>query len=175
MTYDMHTVLDEYTNHQSAIYANPADPSPAAPVDVRNKYNTDFIMKYYRDHFNIPASKLNAGSPFYSRGWANVDPDTGKDGLFAKAKGAPVGNLDSPSFPAGQNSYDVIRELEKTPGFVKYRDAESQVPWLYNKAEGIMYTYEDEASASARCDYVLENGFGGVIVWEITLDSGISL
>lgn len=171
MTYDIHIAGETVTNHHAAIYPNKDDPSPVEPIDIKNKYNADFAMRHYRDHYKIPASKLIVGSPYYSRGWMNVDGNTGKNGLFAKVNGAPTGNLDNPASPAGQNSYEKIKELETAPGYVKYRDAEAHVPWLYNKEEGIMYTYEDEVSAAARCDYVLENGFGGIIVWEISLDT----
>lgn len=172
MTYDMHSALEEHTNHHSPLFANPDDPSPVTPVDKKSKYNTDYIMKYYRDHYNIPAYKLNAGSPYYSRGWKNVDPDTGGNGLYARGNGSPVGDLDSPANPAGINSFARMKELEKTPGFVKYRDPVSRTPWLYNRDEKIMYTYEDEVSAAERCEYVLKNGFGGIVVWEITTDTG---
>ena len=64
-----------------------------------------------------------------------------------------------------------MKELEKTPGFIKYRDPVSRTPWLYNRDENIMYTYEDEVSSAERCEYVLENGFGGIIVWEVTTDT----
>jgi chitinase len=171
MTYDIHGAWETVTNHQSAIYKNPNDPSGTSPVDIKNKYNTDYIMKYYRDTYNVPASKLNVGSPFYSRGWKNVVANTGTNGLFAKANGAPVGNLDNPSSPGGQNSYAQMKILENTAGYTKYRDSLSQVPWLYNSSLGIMYTYEDETSAAARCDYVIDNGFGGVIGWEISCDT----
>ncbi|PHO08031.1 glycoside hydrolase [Thermoanaerobacterium thermosaccharolyticum] len=170
MTYDMHGAWDSITNHQSPIYLNPLDPSPTSPIDIKNKYNTDFIMKYYRDRYNVPSNKLNVGSPFYSRGWKNVDVTTGINGLFANANGAPIGNLDNPQSPGGQNSYSQMEILEKTSGYVKYRDEYSLVPWLYNVSEGTMYTYEDTISAAARCDYVINNGFGGIVAWEISND-----
>jgi chitinase len=170
MTYDIHGAFENTTNHQSAIYANPNDPSPTSPVDIKNKYNTDYIMKYFVSKYNVPADKLNVGSPFYSRGWKNVDKTTGTNGLFAKASGAPVGNLDDPNNPGGQNSYSQMLQLEKTSGYVKYRDSYSKVPWLYNASLGITYTYEDTTSAAERCDYVINNGFGGVIAWDISND-----
>jgi chitinase len=171
MTYDIHGAWETTTNHQALLYANPNDPSPTSPVDIKNKYNTDYIMKYYRDTYRVPANKLNVGSPYYSRGWKNVISSTGTNGLYASASGAPVGNLDDPNSPGGQNSYSQMKVLEATSGYVKYRDSYSMVPWLYNQSLGIMYTYEDEISANARCNYVNNNGFGGIIAWEISCDS----
>jgi len=171
MTYDIHGAWETTTNHHALLYANPNDPSPTSPVDIKNKYNTDYIMKYYRDTYNVPASKLNVGSPFYSRGWRNVNASTGTNGLFATANGAPVGNIDDANAPGGQNSYTQMKVLETTAGYVKYRDSYSMVPWLYNQSLGVMYSYEDETSAAARCNYVIDNGFGGIIAWEISCDT----
>lgn len=171
MTYDMHGAWDATTNNQSALYADPNDPSPTSPIDVKNKYNTDYIMKYFRDTYHVPASKLNVGSPYYSRGWKNVAANTGSNGLFAAASGAPVGNIDDPQNPGGQNTFAQMETLEKTSGWVKYRDNNAGgVPYLYNASQGIMYSYEDTTSAAVRCDYVNNNGFGGIIAWDISDD-----
>ncbi len=171
MTYDIHGAWENTTNHHSALYANPNDPSPTSPVDIKNKYNTDSSMKLYRDTYNIPANKLNVGTPFYSRGWKNVINNGGSlPGLFASANGAPIGSWDSPQSPGGQNPYFKMKELENTSGYVKYRDPYAKVPYLYNASEGIMYSYEDQESLSEKCDYVLNNGFGGMIAWEISGD-----
>jgi chitinase len=171
MTYDFHGAWETMTNSHGALYANPDDPSPTSPVDIKNKYNTDYIMRYYRDTYKIPVEKLNVGAPFYSRGWKNVNAATGTNGLFAEAKGAPVGNLDNPNSPGGQVSYPKLKDLESTDGYVKYRDPYAKTPYLYNKSLGVMYTYEDLTSLNERCDYVLDNGYGGMIAWEISTDT----
>jgi chitinase len=171
MTYDIHGSWENITNHLAGLYVNPNDPSPTSPIDVKNKYNTDYIMRYYRDTFKIPAEKLNVGSPYYSRGWGHVNGATGTNGLFATANGAPAGNLDEKDSPAGQNSYGRMKELETTSGYVKYRDPYAKVPYLYNKSLGVMYTYEDVISAKERCDYAISNGFGGIMSWDISTDT----
>ena len=172
MSYDIHGAWESTTNNHAALFADPNDPSETSPVNIRDNYNTDFAMKYYLNQYNIPAEKLNAGSPFYSRGWKNVDPATGTNGLFATASGAPVGNIDDANNPGGQNSYAQMKVLESTSGYVKYRDAAAgNVPYLYNMSLGTFYTYEDPISAAARCDYVIANGFGGIIAWDISTDT----
>ncbi|SHJ87876.1 glycosyl hydrolase family 18 protein [Paramaledivibacter caminithermalis] len=170
MTYDFHGAWENRTNHLSPLYANPNDPSPEAPIDIKNKYNMDSAMKLYKDTYNVPSYKLNVGSPFYSRGWKNVDPNTGTDGLFANANGAPVGTWDNPQAPGGQYPYFKLKELENTSGYNKYRDDYARVPYLYNPSLGVMLTYEDEVSLGERCDYVNTNNYGGIVVWEISGD-----
>ncbi|MEN8907220.1 MAG: glycosyl hydrolase family 18 protein [Clostridiales bacterium] len=170
MTYDIHGAFENTTNHHSAIYKNPNDPSPTKPNDIKNLYNTEAAMKIFSDKYNVPKSKLNAGSPFYSRGWKGVDDSTGENGLFATANGGAPGTWDNPQSPGGQNPFFKMKELEKQAGYVKYRDKYAKVPYLYNKEKGIMYTYEDEESLAERCNFVNANNYGGIVVWEITGD-----
>ncbi len=168
MTYDIHGAWETNTNLQAALYPNPNDPSPTSPVDIKNKYCIDYIMKYYLSK-GVPSHKINLGIPFYSRGWKNVGTN-GINGLYATANGAPVGNLDNPTSPGGQNSYSQILTLESGGGFTKYRDSINNEPYLYNASQGIFYTYDDPASIGMKCDYARSNGFGGVFSWEISTD-----
>ena len=165
MTYDIHGAWETNTNLQAALYANPNDPSGTSPVDIKNKYNIDYIMRYYRDTKGVPASKLNIGMPFYSRGWKNVTG--GSNGLFGSASGAPVGNLDNASSPGGQNSYSQLLTLEGS--MTKYRDSVNNEPYLFSG--GIFYTYDDSISISNKCDYAKANNYGGVFSWEISTDT----
>ena len=170
MTYDMHGAFENVTNHHSAIYPNPDDPSPSSPVDIKGKYNTQEAMKIYTDVYKIPAEKLNVGTPFYSRGWGGVDKNTGKNGLFANATGKITGTWDSITSPGGQYPWFQLKEMENKDGWVKYRDEVAKVPYLYNEQKGAMLTYEDEESLKERCKFVKENNYGGIIIWEITGD-----
>ena len=72
--------------------------------------------------------------------------------------------------PGGNNNYYDMLELEKDPAFTKYRDASSQSPYLYSKSKGEFYTYEDEISAKFRADYVKNNDYGGIIMWQASSD-----
>jgi GH18 family chitinase len=170
MTYDFHGAWETITNHHAPLFANPDDPSGSAPVDIKHKYNTEAALKVYTDVYAIPKNMLNIGAPFYSRGWKNVNGSTGKNGLFAQASGAPIGDLDDPQSPGGQNSFSTMKRLENTAGYVKYRDSYAKVPYLYNPELKVMLSYEDEQSLSDRCDFVNNNGYGGMIIWEISND-----
>jgi chitinase len=171
MTYDFHGAWETVTNHHAPLFANPDDPSGSAPVDIKHKYNTEAALKVYTDVYAIPKDMLNIGAPFYSRGWKNVNGSTGKNGLFAQASGAPIGDLDDPQSPGGQNSFTTMKKLENTAGYIKYRDPYAKVPYLYNPALKVMLSYEDEQSLSDRCDFVNTNGYGGMIIWEISNDN----
>lgn len=52
----------------------------------------------------------------------------------------------------------------------KYQDNKAKAPCLYNKDLKSMITYEYEKSIKERCNFVIKNNYGGIIVWEITGD-----
>ena len=60
--------------------------------------------------------------------------------------------------------------MENKDGWKKYWDDKAKVPYLYNKSLKSMITYEDEKSLKERCNFVIKNNYGGIIVWEITGD-----
>ncbi|MBC8062399.1 MAG: glycoside hydrolase [Clostridiaceae bacterium] len=170
MTYDIHGAWENVTNHQSALYVNPSDPSATSPTDIKNKYNTDYAMRAYRDIYKIPASKLNVGSPFYSRGWKGVTPGPKGDGLYQTATGAYTGSLDNPSSPGGQEPWFKLKQLETTAGWNKYYDNVAKAVYLYNSSTGAFLTYEDEKTLGDKCDYVVNNGYGGMLIWDASND-----
>jgi chitinase len=165
MTYDIHGAWDKISGHQSPLYMNPFDKSPTSPVDVKNKYNVDYVVKLLTIQYKIPGYKLNIGSPYYSQGW-KVDTKTGHKGMFADVIGSAPGSL-----APGQYPYFTLEKMEQDKAYKKFRDPFSKVPWLYNPTEGYVYTYEDERSVAAKCDYVNWNGLGGIMVWDITYDN----
>ncbi|WAG71333.1 glycosyl hydrolase family 18 protein [Clostridium sp. CF011] len=170
MTYDIHGAWELTTNHQAALYVNPEDPSGTTQTDLKNKYNSDYAMKAYRDIYKISPSKLNMGSPLYSRGWKGVKPGPNGDGLYQSATGASAGSLDNASSPGGQEPWFILKQLETTPGWNKYYDTKANAVYLYNASKGEFLTYEDEKTLSDRCDYVNANGYGGVFIWDASDD-----
>ncbi|AEV69754.1 glycosyl hydrolase family 18 protein [Acetivibrio clariflavus] len=153
MTYDMHGEWDSITNHHSPIYA-------------KDDYSVDGAFKLYTETYGVPANKIVIGTPFYSRGWSNVIASE-KHGLGVSGLGYLQGTLGS----NGQNAYFRMKELEAmTDVYVKYWDDYARVPWLYSAALHEMYTYEDERSLAERCDYVIDNNGGGIMVWTVAFD-----
>ncbi len=169
MTYDFHGAWETTTGHQAGLYANPQDTAPSSPVDIKGKYNTDAAMRNYTA-LGVPAEKLNVGTPYYSRGWKGVTGGT--NGMYGTATGAAVGTWDNPSSPGGQYPYFTLQTMENNNGYEKFRDdTYAKTPWLYNQSAGILLSYEDPTSLSARCDYINSNGYGGLIIWEISGDT----
>ncbi len=170
MTYDMHGASDQFTNHHSALYANPADPSDTSPVDIKNHYNIHYAIQYLIKKHGIPANMLNLGIPYYGHGWKGLATDSGTDGLFARNSGSPYGLWDEPPLAGGNTPYFKLKDYETTQGWKKYRDEVSKVPWLYNQSLGEMWSYDDEVSVAEKCDYINANHLGGAMIWEIDGD-----
>ena len=166
MTYDFHGAWEDTTNHHSPIYMNNDDPTDYSEYS----YCVEDVMKMYVKEYDIPSEKLNVGSPFYSRGWSDVDDGTGEDGLFSTAKKGYKGSWDGSQNPGGQVPWFQLKEMENKDGWNKYFDKKAKVPYLYNKKLKSMISYEDEDSLKERCDFVLKNKYGGMIVWEISGD-----
>jgi len=153
MTYDMHGEWDNITNHHSPIYA-------------KDNYSVDGAFKLYTETYGVPSNKVVIGAPFYSRGWSNV-ADSEKHGLGVNGSGYLKGSLST----NGQNAYFRMKELEAmTDVYTKYWDDYAKVPWLYSPTLREMYTYEDERSLAERCNYVINNNGGGIMVWTVAFD-----
>lgn len=41
------------------------------------------------------------------------------------------------------------------------------MPFLYNPDTGIMISYEDPESLTAKANYMLSNQLGGIMIWEL--------
>jgi chitinase len=148
MSYDYYVpVWDKTTGHHSPLFTNPVDPK---------KISADRTVHEF-ESAGVPASKLVLGVPFYGKVWANV-PDI-KHGLFQTGTEAPATYL----------PYSSLASLENN-GYVRYWDASSSAPFLYNKDVQIFISYEDPESLAAKCKYVLDHKLAGIMFWEYSSD-----
>lgn len=65
--------------------------------------------------------------------------------------------------------YDIVARY--LPTFGKYRDATSQVPYLYNPATKVFISYDDPQSLTAKAKYAKAKGLGGAMIWELSSDT----
>ena len=116
----------------------------------------------------MPADKIVLGVRFVGTGWQGVAPTN--DGLYQKDSGAAPGTWDLPgATPSGSFGYQDIED-NYLPSYTRRWDREAQVPWLYNADTGIMISYEDPESLTAKANYVLSNQLGGAMIWELAAD-----
>lgn len=148
MSYDYYEAgWDKTTGHHAPLFTNPADPK---------KISADRSVKEY-ELAGVPARKLVLGVPFYGKSWAAVPAQN--HGLFEPGKVNPNTYL----------PYSSLASLLGS-GYVRYWDAESSAPYLYNDATGVFVSYEDPESVALKAKYVLDHNLGGVMFWEYSGD-----
>ncbi|MFE9678204.1 chitinase C-terminal domain-containing protein [Streptomyces sp. NPDC006259] len=92
--------------------------------------------------------------------------------------------------PAGSNPMWHAKNLEKgvvgdyvtrygfpagtrlTGTYARRYDATLVAPWLWNAEKKVFLSTEDEQSVAAKADYVVDQGIGGTMVWELAGDYG---
>ncbi|KAJ3272242.1 hypothetical protein HK104_004509, partial [Borealophlyctis nickersoniae] len=88
--------------------------------------------------------------------------------------------------PAGANPMWHAKNLEKgisalylkkwnitdplTGTYTRYYDANIVAPWLWNPQKSVFLSTEDDVSITAKAQYVINNGFGGLMIWELAGD-----
>jgi len=158
MTYDFHGSWEPMTGFNAPLAAAPGDPSPDA---------ASFNVSAAADRWiagGVPPAKLVVGVPFYGRGWAGVGASG--DGLYQPATGPSQG-----TWEAGVLDWSDI-ENHYLPAMTRHWSPEASVPWLFDPATGVMISYDDAESMSAKIQLVRRGGLGGVMIWELSADRG---
>ena len=155
MTYDYHGPWSDTTNHNSPLYGSSGDPDSA-------QLNTHATIQAFLAPGITPA-KLVIGAPAYGYAWSGVA--NVQNGLFQPFTAIPPGSAED----LGSYDYrDVVSQF--LPTSTRYWDDDAKSPWLYNPATGIMLSYNDPESLGYRADYVMDNGLGGMFLWELSAD-----
>lgn len=151
MTYDFHGAFEPTTNHHSALFDSPDDPSTGDQA----RYNSNDAIQAFLDA-GVPASKLNLGIGFYGRGWTGVS--SANDGLYQAGSAAPG------TYEAGIEDYKVLKDA---PG-ASHVDAQAHAHWKYDG--NTFWSYDDPALVQEKMQYVKAQGLGGAFFWEFSGD-----
>ncbi|WP_397471480.1 chitinase C-terminal domain-containing protein, partial [Rheinheimera sp.] len=63
-------------------------------------------------------------------------------------------------------------EHQLTGTYSEHYDATAVAPWLWNAQKKVFLSVETEQSIAAKAQYVIDNGIGGVMFWELAGDYG---
>ncbi|MBB4036371.1 chitinase [Dysgonomonas hofstadii] len=130
-------------------------------LDASDKYeNSSSAGKSIQAYIaaGVPADKLVMGIAFYGR-------------IYELKKGWKNGIGETITKQIEGKGYTVIKDsLVNQDEFFRYWDTAAKAPYLFNFYKGIFVTYDDEESVKAKCQYVMENGMGGVMFWEYFSD-----
>ena len=152
MTYDFHGAWESKTNHHSALFNSPRDPS----TGDQRFYNSNDAIEAFISR-GVPASKLNLGIGFYGRGWTGV-ANGGSNGLYQ------TGSAASGTYEAGIEDYKVLKNL----GWPTYTDSDAMATWMYNGST--FWSFDTPANIQSKMNYVKAQGLGGAFVWEFSGD-----
>lgn len=157
MAYDMQGTWNEYTDHHSNLYPNPANPLVSWGLSASEA--VDRLIGA-----GVPADKIVLGAATYGHEFNGVED--GNTGLFQH-----FNKDDATVWRGGTIPFEALTEyyINKN-GFVRYWDSAAQAPYLYSADEKIFISYDDEESVAAKVNYTKEKGLGGIMYWEYTSD-----
>ncbi|KAJ1830289.1 hypothetical protein LPJ63_005027 [Coemansia sp. RSA 2711] len=135
-----------------------------------------------------PASKLNAGVPFYGRSTtalvdmtkdpknqyqnqSSVLPQGDREDLAALDKCANATSV------SGTWQWRLLREqgvltspTTAAAPWIRQWDDITKTPWLFNPNTKQYITYDDPTSLKIKVDYAAAKGLGGIMVWALYMD-----
>lgn len=153
MTYDFDGTYDNMAAHHSNLYS---------PPNMPYIYSGDVVVENLKK-VGVQMPKVVLGIGFYGKG--KVVASTDNHGLYQ----IPV----RPMFGGG---YTFLKDsLINKKGFVRYYDAPSGAPYLFNAEKKIFITYDDEESVKRKCDFIKKNKLAGAMFWEYFSDKKLYL
>ena len=142
MTYGTHGNWSSHSGHLSPLY-----PSPVGDPDGSCHDN----MFYLSTIRNIPKSKINIGMPFWGLKWNSPDINE----------------------PFTGNTTDIyFNEINNLigDGWTEYWDSDALCPYLIKNDNTQIITYENPLSIGIKCQYAIEEGLGGLMIWALSYD-----
>ncbi|MCQ8768866.1 glycosyl hydrolase family 18 protein [Streptomyces telluris] len=146
------------TGHQGNLYQDAKDP-------YTTKFSVEKTVQTYLDA-GVDPKKVVLGLAFYGRGWQQV-ADGGERGVWQTANGAAPGQFPEES---GTRGYDNL--IASVAGLTVHHDEQSVATYGYTGNNGQWWTFDDVWSISKKTSWLKPKGLGGVMIWEMSGDSG---
>ena len=142
MTYGTHGDWSSHVGHLAPLY-----PSPPDDLDG----SCDENMNYLHFSRGIPKDKINMGMPFWGLKWE-------------------ASNINEPFANNSENIfyYDIPELINN--GWSYHWDGDALCPYLVKDDGSLVITYENPESIAFKCQYVIEEGLGGVMIWALSYD-----
>lgn len=129
----------------------PLFPEQAAININRGGSVSSSMVDYFVKERGIKPQQLVLGLAFF--GWLHQD----YSGLY-KAK----------SQSTGLSYAEISRNYINKPDWIKNWSDVAQVPYLTNVKTNQMISYDDEESIKLKCNFAQQQGFKGVMIWELS-------
>nr|WP_274602162.1 glycosyl hydrolase family 18 protein [Vibrio sp. S9_S30] len=189
MTYDFYGGWNNVPGHQAALYCGnfmrpgQCDGTGVDADGVPYKgpaYTTDNAIQILLAQ-GVPANKLVVGAAMYGRGWDGVMPSSltdPTDPMTGTGNGKLTGTKAQGVWEAGVIDYKGIKghmlgaNNQGINGFEYGYDELAEAPYVWNRSNGKLITFDDERSVKAKGAYVRSLGLAGLFSWEIDADNG---
>jgi len=178
MGYDFAGSWSSVISHHAALYTPEAGDMLSVSSGVKNWLDRNF-----------PAEKIVVGVPAYGKSW--IAASSTKNGLYQSiANGSPKGDHEDSndawtnycgvleSQYSGSWKYKNIRSeillssyTSASGSWVRTWDEKVKAPYLFNKDTKQIISYDDPETIEHKAKYVLDNGFAGMMVWELENDT----
>ena len=142
MTYGTHGDWSSHVGHLAPLY-----PSPPDDLDG----SCDENMNYLHFSRGVRKNKINMGMPFWGLKWE-------------------ASNINEPFANNSENIfyYDIPELINN--GWSYQWDGDALCPYLVKDDGSLVVTYENPESIAFKCQYVIEEGLGGVMIWALSYD-----
>jgi chitinase len=152
MTYDMNGAQRSGLTNFNAPF-RPSSSDPREPSLRQEASVTGSVEAFAAE--GVPRGQIVVGVPFYGQGFTGVsDVNQGLYQPFSAGFGA---------------DYHTIL-ADYLPRMERFRHPEAEVPWLYDRTRGTMLSYDDPDSIGRKTEYVMAEGLGGIMIWELSGD-----
>ena len=144
-------------SHHCALYPSSTTSGTA------NGSSVDETFKKWTS-LGVPANKICLGTAFYGK--QIILNGTANNGLGV-AKSTTI----STKYETRTYAKLMDNQLKNIGSTTKYLfDESSKAPYLFRSGTKVFSTYENELSLVYKCQYALDNGLAGIIIWELGED-----
>ncbi|MEO6289868.1 MAG: glycoside hydrolase family 18 protein [Ginsengibacter sp.] len=145
MSYDLVGGYSTVTGHHTPLYSA-----------TENAGSVDSGVRLLEQH-GVPRGKIVIGAAFYGR-------------MFENVKDSGTGLYQETTFKRGIPNKYFANQLSADSGFVSHWDSSAQAPYSYNAEKKLFVTYDDKKSVGLKTKYVIDNGLGGIMFWQLRED-----
>ncbi|WP_223550635.1 glycoside hydrolase family 18 protein [Aestuariivivens sp. NBU2969] len=148
MCYDFYHGWHYQTGHHANLY-------PSEKEKFMGNSGQEAINRHIKA--GVPAEKLIMGIPFYGRMWEKVS--IGNNGLYQTAMSTGM------IVPY----WDILEKM-KSGKYQKGYDDSAKASYLWNANDSIFISWETPKEIQLKTNYIKQNGLGGTMFWEYSLD-----